>query len=77
MAMLDNNSDPISTVMLPGLGMLWLVIKDQRSDAKKEQNQTLPTLKYVLLLVVWHYPFAAAIFRPREQAYWWEGLRTF
>jgi hypothetical protein len=77
MAMLDNNSDPISTVILPGLGMLWLVIKDHRSDAEKEQNRTLPTLKYVLLLAVLHYPFATAIFRPREQAYWWEGLRTF
>jgi hypothetical protein len=52
MAMLDNNSDPIATVILPGLGMLWLVIKDQRSDAKKEQNRTLPTLKYVLMFFI-------------------------
>jgi hypothetical protein len=70
--MLDNNSDPISTVILPGLGMLWLVIKDRVLMQKKEQN-TLPTLKYVLVFVIWHYPFATAIFRPREQAYWWEG----
>jgi hypothetical protein len=49
-------------------------MKDQRSD-KIKQNRTVPTLKYVLLLFVLHYPFAMAVFGPREQAYWWEGLR--
>jgi hypothetical protein len=47
-------------------------MKDRVLMQKKEQN-TLPTLKYVLVFVIWHYPFATAIFRPREQAYWWEG----
>ena len=44
---------------------------------QKKQNRTLPTSNVVYYRLAFRHSFATDISRAKEQAYWWEGLKTF